>query len=272
MSQESAIDFQFIQIPLWMFDEKWQFLSLEACVLYALLRDRVSLSVKNKLFDENGTYVFFELGNIEKALRCSRHTAVKAKKELAEVGLITEKRQGLGLANKIYVASLKEVQNYTPEVQNYTPEVQNQHGNHTKINHTKINHTKINQLTSSSGGGNSYIDIEPEGQKLPQPQQKYPKWKFVDHYQNVMPGILTLNGEQFNKLQEYILVDGFEEELVMYAISESADNHNPSFRLVDFILNECRKKGIKTVAQKKASRQKTEDKKKVRFGPMGSKY
>ena len=88
-------------------------LSLNAAVLYSLLCDRLELSVKNGIFDKSGRpFVIFTRAEALQILGVSERTAKKVFDELCESGLITEKRQGNGLANRIYPNETVNLKNF----------------------------------------------------------------------------------------------------------------------------------------------------------------
>ena len=82
-------------------------ISCEAKVLYGLMLDRMSLSIKNRWFDEEDrVYIVFTVEEIAELMDCGTQKAVKLVRELdAEkgIGLIEKKRLGLGKPNVIYV-------------------------------------------------------------------------------------------------------------------------------------------------------------------------
>lgn len=107
--------YQFYRIPKLLFtSEYFKNLSCEAKVLYGLMLDRMSLSIKNRWLDEEDrVYIFFSVKEIMEMLNCGRNKAVNCLKELDQetgIGLIEKKRLGLGKANVIYVKnfSLRE--------------------------------------------------------------------------------------------------------------------------------------------------------------------
>ena len=107
--------YQFYRIPKLLFtSEYFKNLSCEAKVLYGLMLDRMSLSIKNRWLDEEDrVYIFFSVEEIMEMLNCGRNKAVNCLKELDQetgIGLIEKKRLGLGKANAIYVKnfSLRE--------------------------------------------------------------------------------------------------------------------------------------------------------------------
>ena len=74
-------------------------------VLYGILLDRMSLSLKNQWLDaQNKVYIIFTVEEIMDALNCANQKATRLMVELEkQAGLIERKRQGLGRPNLIYV-------------------------------------------------------------------------------------------------------------------------------------------------------------------------
>ena len=105
-----ADQYSFYRIPKALFqDEYFRCLSSDATILYGLMLDRMSLSIKNQWFDEkNRAYIYFSIEDIMELLNCGRNKAIKSMQELDEengIGLIEKKRQGFGKTNIIYVKS-----------------------------------------------------------------------------------------------------------------------------------------------------------------------
>lgn len=83
-------------------------LNSDSKILYAFLLDRLSLSQKNHWIDEErNIYLIFTREEVQGKLNLSDKTATKAFKQLNEVGLVQEKRQGLGKPNLIYVGKIQ---------------------------------------------------------------------------------------------------------------------------------------------------------------------
>ncbi len=70
----------FYRIPKLLFkDDYFRELSTDAKVLYGLLLDRMSISVKNEWFDELGrAYIYFSIEEIMELLNCGKNKAVKS--------------------------------------------------------------------------------------------------------------------------------------------------------------------------------------------------
>ena len=111
-----AEQFSFYRVPrLLIKDERFKKLSSDAKLLYGLMLDRMSLSMKNEWFDEdNRAYIIYTIDSIMEDLGCGKEKAVKVLAELDSVkgiGLVEKVRRGLGKPDIIYVknfASLAE--------------------------------------------------------------------------------------------------------------------------------------------------------------------
>ena len=100
--------FTFYRIPkLLVTDERFQGLSTDAKLLYGLMLDRMSLSLKNGWLDEQGRgYIYFPAEEIMSVLHCRSEKASKLLAELDSkkgIGLIERVRQGQGKPTTIYV-------------------------------------------------------------------------------------------------------------------------------------------------------------------------
>ena len=100
-----AEQFSFIKIPKIMItDETFSELSLPAKVLYGLLLDRMSLSMKNRWFDsENRVYIIYQIADIQEDLGISKNKAIDLLAALEKFGLVEKKRRGLGMPSLLYV-------------------------------------------------------------------------------------------------------------------------------------------------------------------------
>lgn len=98
----------FYQVPKELFKNSfYKDLSSDSKLLYALLLDRLSVSMKNNWYDECGNiYLIFSRKEAEELLNVSDKTITKAFKQLSDVKLIYEKRQGFKRNNIIYVGKL----------------------------------------------------------------------------------------------------------------------------------------------------------------------
>ena len=96
-----AEQFLFFRIPRVLIqDPRFKQVSTDAKLLYGLMLDRMSLSMKNGWLDEeNRVYIIYTLENIMEDLNCGKDKGVKILAELDTVkgiGLIERKKRGLG--------------------------------------------------------------------------------------------------------------------------------------------------------------------------------
>ena len=186
-----AEQFSFYRVPrLLIKDKRFKGLSSDAKLLYGLMLDRMSLSVKNRWFDEdNRAYIYYTVEEIMNDLGCSHGTCTKIMSELDNrkgIGLIEKKRQGLGRPDIIYVKNFvtacasgpiedderksdntdvfTEVQNLDFRIsKNQTSrnpkgrflEVQNLDSSYTNINYTDINNINPSIHLSDNTDNNS---------------------------------------------------------------------------------------------------------------------
>ncbi len=115
-----ADQYSFYKIPKALFqNDYFRGLSSDAKILYGLMLDRMSLSIKNQWFDDkNRAYIYFSIEDIMEFLNCGRNKAVKTLQELDGengIGLIEKKRQGFGKTSIIYVKSFMVDEEKTAE-------------------------------------------------------------------------------------------------------------------------------------------------------------
>ena len=139
-------------------------MSGDAKLLYAVLLDRMNLSLKNGWQDENGNaYIICTIDEIMDSIRCARQKAVKLLDELEhEYQLIERRRQGLGKPNLLYVkdlyAGLSESNYWKYENQtsgglkSELPGVWKSNGSKTDINNTDSSETDL--IYSAQSGEN----------------------------------------------------------------------------------------------------------------------
>ena len=145
-----ADQFAFYRVPrLLIKDNRFKGLSSDAKLLYGLMLDRMSLSMKNGWFDEeNRAYIIYTVENIMDDLGCSKPTCIKIMRELdAEkgIGLIEKKRRGLGKPDIIYVKNFS-----VPEEQVGENALEYSDNNHVSSEVKKLDFRKENKLTSAS--------------------------------------------------------------------------------------------------------------------------
>jgi len=130
--------FLFLQLPISLIkDNMFKTLSSDAKILYSLLLNRTSLSAKNGWVDENDNiYIIYTIEQIMEDLNCGNQKAIKAMKELKEIGLVKSVRLGLGKPNIIYVMNFSVVE--TPEKPDNTQKCENHISGSVKITSQEI--------------------------------------------------------------------------------------------------------------------------------------
>ena len=162
-----ADQFSFYRIPKALFtDSYFKDLSSDAKILYGLMLDRMSLSIKNQWFDDkNRAYIYFSIEDIMELLNCGRNKAIKSMRELDDetgIGLIEKRRQGFGKVNVIYVKTfmlektdgkkfgeeLEKFKKQTSVENEESTEVYISNPNNTNLSDTEMNDNKSNPIIS----------------------------------------------------------------------------------------------------------------------------
>ncbi|WP_373714001.1 replication initiator protein A [Streptococcus sp.] len=216
---------QFYQFPKWLLTEPYIELSHRAMLMYMFLWDRRGLSEKNGWYDEDGkVYIYFTNEQFIEILKCSEPAIIKSKKELTEIGLLDEVRQGINKPNRLYINGTKN--SLVQDLKNFKHGTKNslvQDLKNFKGINTNIINTNISNTTTNSAEKNVF-----------------------DYYQR---RIGSLDGFQYERLKDYIEIDGIEPELVKRAIDRAADNGKRNFSYINKILKNWAQNGIRTIAQ-----------------------
>ena len=196
--------FSFFRIPKLLFtDEAFKDLSSDAKVLYGILLDRMSLSMKNNWIDEeNKVYIIFTIEEIANIMCCATQKATKILQELDDkkgIGLVEKKRLGLGKPNILYVKNfiIQETKEQTDVQEEITDQEllqsQNQNDenhnsgnviftkqellksqcNKTNYNKTEYSNTEYNNTTPISPSKDRAMEME-EIEKILKHQIDYP--------------------------------------------------------------------------------------------------
>ena len=101
----------FYQIPKELFvNPYYKNLNSDSKLLYSLLLDRLSVSMKNEWIDEDGNiFLIFSRKEAQEKLNLSDKTVTKAFRQLTDVKLIYEKKQGFKKNNIIYVGKINHI-------------------------------------------------------------------------------------------------------------------------------------------------------------------
>lgn len=239
--EEDFILETFYKLPIALFENpKYKDLSNDAKILYSLILDRITLSVKNKKswIDGNGNiYCYFTNKTAQELLNRSERVIIKLKKELHEAELLLEQRQGLTKPNRIYIfkpqncrkgkhrADNKKVLNFT----------------NGQTNQTNINQTEV-EISASAVGGDNIIFSKGNKDSSASP----PTTNKLGEFNNL---ILENFGKQPSPLQideMCYLVEEHDLEVLKLAVKECVDNGKPYFAYLNTILNNWKHQGLVT--------------------------
>ena len=205
----------FYQFPKWLLEEEYKHLSIRAKIVYMLVFDRRTYSIKNNWYDKNGdVYVYFTIEELMETLSCSRQTIINAKKELNDCGLIKEVYQGLNRPNRIYIFG---------SLENRPLEVQNLDGINTKYIKTKYNNTKVIN-TDDDAGQKSFSKI-------------------------IKDSNIKINERHTQMLMDYIALDHFTIPMIQYAVEKTEDAGSTSFNYLKAILENWKKEGFTSLEE-----------------------
>lgn len=220
---ESHIAFIRIPKPL-IHDKKYNQLSLAAKFMYGLLYDRLQLSLKNKWYDSDGiVFQYYKNEQFMLDLSASEKTVIKIKKELSNIGLLKEVRQGVNLPNRLYLSAVtgtvkstgQELENLQlGTVENTEQELEILQGNKTEKNKTEksnnidivseviiyLNQVAGTRFTADSQATHKHINARlKEGYTLEDFKQvidtKTSEWKGTEFAKFLRP--VTLFGTKF---------------------------------------------------------------------------
>lgn len=261
MYKKHVEQFQFYKLPQWLFQEPYKKLSSNAKVMYSLMFNRLSLSVKNGWYDEQERlYIYFTLDDFEELLQVSRPTVIKIKKELMDVGLLEEVRQGLNKPNILYVNGSKETLPQEEKELNdgskeiYPTEVKEVYS--TKTNITKTNRERlIEEEQEQASSVDNIYKKRAEQWAEPAPAVK----ELFDYYQSAFGR--PIPSQHIEELYKYLYEDEMPPEVIRCAIDKALVQGVLKHKYVEGILRGWRANGIKTLAQIKAEDKAFEERK-----------
>lgn len=199
-------------------------MSGDAKLLYAVLRDRMNLSLKNGWQDENGNaYIICTIDEIMDSIRCARQKAVKLLDELEhEYQLIERRRQGLGKPNLLYVKDLYaglsqsnywKYENQTSGgLKSELPGVWKSNGSKTDINNTDSSETDL--IYSAPYGENTAKEMREDERyrlyfqdklEIPILEKNFP------HDREILMEILELLVETVTSRKKFLRICGEEK-------------------------------------------------------------
>ena len=177
-----AEQFSFYRIPkLLITSLEFKRVSDSAKLLYGLMLDRMSLSIKNGwVDDENRAFIYFTTNDVMEQMCCGTEKATKLLAELdveKGIGLIERKKQGQGKPAIVYLKKFYVDDNGNDRnarlSKTETPDFRESKSNYNKYNNTDFNDTEKNNTESSDTEIISYpINRENGNIPTPSPTQK----------------------------------------------------------------------------------------------------
>ena len=248
----------FYQFPQWLLkEEPYNNLGDKAKLMYMLLFDRRTLSIKNKWYDDDGQiYMYFTIEQFMQELNCSNKAVVKAKKELVEVGLLEEVRQGVNKPNRLYING---------SVESTRQEVNKVHAGSVESTRQEVN--KVHGINTNNINTNISILSNQQQEEVDETRKSYDM--FFEAFPKQRKNAFT---------QQDILEDinEFGNELYQYALKLAMTNEANYPSYIERIFNSWRNEGITTLEQAKEKQSKHSnskpDKDFIGFGIQGSGY
>ena len=248
----------FYQFPQWLLkEEPYKNLGDKAKLMYMLLFDRRTLSIKNKWYDDDGQiYMYFTIEQFMQELNCSNKAVVKAKKELVEVGLLEEVRQGVNKPNRLYING---------SVESTRQEVNKVHAGSVESTRQEVN--KVHGINTNNINTNISILSNQQQEEVDEIRKSYDM--FFEAFPKQRKNAFT---------QQDILADinEFGNELYQYALKLAMTNEANYPSYIERIFNSWRNEGITTLEQAKEKQSKHSnskpDKDFIGFGVQGSGY
>ena len=214
----------FYQMPQWLYEEPYNVLSDKAKQVYMFLFDRRTLSIQNKWFDDKGdVFVYFTNEQLMERLNCSNKPIIQAKKELHDIGLLREVRQGVNKPNRLYISG---------SVESTRQEVSKVHS--IKTDNIKTNISRLNE--PDGAGDNTLYSVE---DAPPQNDLRIVHdWIFSEFGRYPTPF-------EIEDLKSFL--QNHSKEVIKLAIKECVGNGKPYFKYLDSILRDWKQKGLTTV-------------------------
>ena len=256
-----AEQYAFFRIPKLLITEPYfRRLSTDAKLLYGLMLDRMSLSMRNGWMDDDGhVYIYFTLEEACEQLCCKTDKAVKLFAELDSakgVGLIKRVKQGLGRPAKIYVLRFMGMEDEpgedTPKAE--PPSCRNPDFGKTEGNKTDKNNTELSNTDSSIHPGAQPEEVIEGYRKEIRKNIEYDHlrrqhpYDDIDEIADLMLEVLCTQGsfmriggkQLYTALvkERFLKLDSSHIEYVLDCLREStADIHNIKAYLLEMLFN-----------------------------------
>lgn len=218
-----AEQFSFYRIPrLLIKDKKFKGISNDAKLLYGLMLDRMSLSMKNGWLDEdNRVYIIYTISTIMEDLSCGKDKAIKVLAELDSikgVGLIEKIRRGFGKPDIIYIKNFISLEDDTEE----------EYSNNDDITEVEKKDFKKSEKQSSEGSENRL-------QKVGKADSNYTNISYTNKSYNNLINQSTVKIDEIDNINTYteIIKENIEYEHYMeYAKYDEKDLYQELYEII----------------------------------------
>ena len=167
---------RYYKLPKILFEsERYKDMKLEVKVAYAVLKDRLELSLSKGWIDEDGAiYLIYSNSNLMALLGCSKSKLLSIKKTLRDYGLIDEVQQSSSekgrMANKIYLGELEHEP--TPVLDSNGASVKKTLGGSQRKTGPVLNSAPSETKYSETKGSDFLIEDEEERQLVDEKQEE----------------------------------------------------------------------------------------------------
>lgn len=256
---------RFYQIPKVFFtSDNYKDLTNDMKIAYAILRDRLNLSIKNNWVDEDGNiYFIYSNEKLMEILNCRKEKLTKIKRALENAGLLIQKRRGLNKPNILYLmkpivtecdiykiekeendvepygekevrkSNVQKTDNRTPGSSKIErPEVRKSNTNDTDFSDTDYNKTELSDTTTIE---NQKTSSSCNTLKLIKKLENEFNIKVTKNYQKELESIFKY----------------FSDDIIEYAIEYSSNNADYPKKYIKSILKSWKNKDIKTLEEAK---------------------
>ena len=228
----------FYQMPQWLYEPPYNALSDKAKQIYMFLFDRRTLSIQNKWFDEKGdVFVYYTNEQLMEKLNCSNKPIIQAKKELHDIGLLREVRQGVNKPNRLYISG--SVESTRQEVSKvHTGSVESTRQEVSKVHTIKADNikTNISRLNEPEGVGANTL-YSREDAPAENDLGIVHDWIFSEFGRYPTPF-------EIEDLKDFL--QDHNKEVIKLAIKECVGNGKPYFKYLSSILRDWKQKGLVT--------------------------
>ena len=229
----------FYQMPQWLYEPPYNALSDKAKQIYMFLFDRRTLSIQNKWFDEKGdVFVYYTNEQLMEKLNCSNKPIIQAKKELHDIGLLREVRQGVNKPNRLYISgSVESTRQEVSKVHKGSVESTRQEVSKVHTIKTDNIKTNISRLSEPEGAGANTL-YSMEDATAENDLGIVHDWIFSEFGRYPTPF-------EIEDLKAFL--EDHNKEVIKLAIKECVGNGKPYFKYLESILRDWKQKGLTTV-------------------------